>query len=118
MVSEGLAIFVGVGIVEDAEIGVVAALGDEIFVKSLTHGAVWFVGVGAVAVAAVLSDFENFGEEVGDFMPVHFDGSETAHSGGVDDPSAVVAGDREHFGECGCVHACVVGIGDFGCSEV
>ncbi len=52
--SEGLAILFGVaGLVEDREVGGVAALGDAAVGHGFDHGAAGLMGVGAVAVAAV-----------------------------------------------------------------
>ena len=47
------AVFVFIFIFEHGEVGVVAAFGDVVAFNSLTHGAVGFVGVGAVVKAAV-----------------------------------------------------------------
>ena len=47
------AVFVFIFIFEHGEVGVVAAFGDVVAFNSLTHGAVGFVGVGAVVEAAV-----------------------------------------------------------------
>lgn len=83
---------------------------------SLEHGTRRFVGVGAVAIAAVCRFFEDFGKEMADFVAVKFDSSETAYSRSVNDPSS--AGEREHLGEGGGVHPCVVDVGDFCCFQI
>ena len=61
--SVGFAVFVGVGVFEDAEVGGVARLGYQSFFEGFDYGAVGFVGMGAVVETAIGSDFEYLREE-------------------------------------------------------
>ena len=107
-VSKGLAVFVGAfaGFVEYAEIGGVAALGYALLVESFEYGATGLMGVSAVSEAAFLRQSEYFREIMSYFFGREFDSAEAAYSGCVDDFAS--AGQIEHLGECGGVHAGVV----------
>ena len=97
--SVGFAVFVGVGVFEDAEVGGVTRLGYQSFFEGFDYGAVWLVGMGAVVETAIGSDFEYLGKEVRCFIFVHFDSAESSYSRGVYQITAVVARELEHFGK-------------------
>ena len=106
MLSISLAVLWVGGIVEYAQVACVARLAYEAIVHGLQHGAPRLVGVGAIVVAAAGRGAEYLGKVVRHLALVEVDGAETLYSRGVDEVSA--AWQREHFGKCGGVHACVV----------
>lgn len=95
--SVGFTIFVGVGIFEDAQVGVVARLGYESVLESFEHGAVGLVGVSAVVETAVCSYLEYLWEEVRGFVFVHLDGAESSYTRSVDKVTALFARQLEHL---------------------
>ena len=103
-----LAVFVGVGVFEDTEVGCVARLRNKPLFQGFDYGAMWLMGVGAVVEATVGSDFKYFRKEVRCFIFVHFNRAKAPDSGSVNDITVFVARQLEHFGECGGVRASVV----------
>ena len=106
---KGLAVFVvGVaGFLEDAEVGGIAALGYVLLFEGFEDGTTGFVSVGAVAEAASLGYAEYFGKIMTNLFRLELHCAEAAYTGSVDDLAA--AREVEHLGECGGMHAGVVG---------
>ena len=80
--------------------------------EGFEDGATGFVDVHAVIKAAVVGDFEDVTEVVGDFFGFHIEGAKSLNAGNVDDASA--KGEVAEFAEGSRVHPCTMGVGDCG----
>ena len=112
---ESLAVFAGFLVVEHGEVGLVAALGDEVIFEGLKDGTAGLVGVGAVGKATVLGETENFFEITCQFFRFHIEGAKALDARCIDEPPL---SNRNHLAECSSMQAGVVGIGDLGGAEI
>ena len=83
--SEGFAVAVLVLVVEHGEVRLVAALGDVMLLDGLQHGTAGFMGMGAVAEAAVLRVTEDFAEVAGQLLTLHVERAEALDARRVDE---------------------------------
>lgn len=86
MISDArlVSIFPFLFILQDAEVTVVAGLGDEVFVEGREDGTTRLVGVGTVAEATIGGDTEDLFEVVAYGFLLEFDGAEAFDARGVD----------------------------------
>ena len=94
------------GFVEDAEVGVIARLADDVVVNGLAHSTTGLVGVGAVVETTVGRHLEYLWEIVPDVLFLEIIHAEAPYAGGVDNLAA--AGQVVHLREGRGVHTGVV----------
>ena len=114
-ISEGLAVFRLVVVVEHGEVALIARGCDEMVIECLADSAAGFVGVCAVGKTAVGGMVENIGEIAGDFLWFHVEGAETFDARRVDEPAPLPVlskGSFYHLAMRRGVGACVVGFAD------
>ncbi len=102
-------------VLKDAQVTVVARLGNEVFVQRFQYGTTWFVGVGAVVEPTIGRGAENLLEVMPHRLFFELDSAEALDAWGVDEESVVggLVGHAVHLAEGGGVHALVVHIADF-----
>ena len=112
--SECLAVFIGGGrlhgLLENREIGGIAALSYQRLLHGRNDGASLLSGMTAVVILALPANPEDFREEMRDFIRFEINDPEPSHSGNIYQLAAV----REihHLGECSGVHSGVMLVGD------
>ena len=114
-ISEGLAVFRLVVVVEHGEVALIARGCNEMVIERLTDSAAGFMSVCAVGKTAVGGMVENIGEIAGDFLWFHVEGSETFDARRVDEPAPLPVlskGSFYHLAMRCCVGASVVGFAD------
>ena len=109
--QKGLPILALSAVAEHREVRLVAAGGNASVQCRFIDRATGFPRVGAVAVAAVAGDAEDFAEVVPHLLFLHVDSAEAFDTRGVDNPTSMV-GQGVHLREGGRVGAFVVGVRD------
>ena len=116
IIQKGLPILALSAVAQHREVRLVAAGGDTPVQCRFIDRTTGLPRVGAVAVAAVLSNVEDFAEVVPHLLFLHVNSAEAFDARGVDNPTSMV-GQGVHLREGGRVGAFVVGVGDGTCAR-
>ena len=103
-------------IFKHAEVALVTALSDVMFLKRLQHGTTRFVGMGAVGEPAILREVEDLLEIAREFLALHIEGAEALDARSIDQPSPTLQ--RDHLREGRGVLSRVMGIRNLGSAQV
>ena len=101
-------VFTFILVFKHAQVRLVSRWGKLSFFKRLKHSATRFMGVGTVAVPAILRQLEELYKLVRNLLRFHVECTESFDTRCVYNVAA--RNELEHFGVCGCVHTRIMGL--------